>query len=226
MNKITIISVISVIVFVLSSIGYVSLDYFENPEPQSKPFAGLTCEEIRKLNNIGIIVPKNDTTFSQKRIFDCLEEELEPITIPVRYDYSHSFSDDPSGKLKEWCIENNGNWDIDDVQCGFTNKVQSMKADTDLESRTNGKVTGLHAKAICNIVQIPCPDNPEFNGSYSMNLARTYVTQYKYQVQYTFYFDDDDLDKLAYRICDTEHYDKYDDDCQWQKVYVNKLIRN
>ena len=76
MNKVTILSILSVIAVISFTIAYISLNYFEQQEPKEKLFGELTCEEIRKLNIIGLKVANNDTTYSQERIFECLKEVI------------------------------------------------------------------------------------------------------------------------------------------------------
>jgi len=43
-------------------------------EKRTSKFSDLSCEEIVKNNNIGLIYSKNDTSFSQERIIECLKE--------------------------------------------------------------------------------------------------------------------------------------------------------
>jgi hypothetical protein len=228
MNKIVILAIISISAFVLSATAYV---LYEEPVPEQKLFSELTCEEIRKLNRIGLQIANNDTTFSQDRIFDCLKEELDPIPLdPSRsidhskYYSSHTFSSDKYGKIKEWCLENNGEWFDIQNYCGFIDRIDGLRADALLDNRYDLKVTGINADNMCKIIGIACPDNPEFKGSYNLELGRTYSHYEHIDKRYQFYFDDDDPDKLAYRICEIENHDKYYDDCQWQKAYINKLI--
>ena len=100
---IPIIAIISVMAFVLFSLAYFALDYFEDQEPKSKVFADLTCEEIRKLNIAGLKIPENDTTFSQDRIFECIKE----IADELKYqDYI---------KSSKYCTDRGGVWAND--QC-------------------------------------------------------------------------------------------------------------
>lgn len=125
--------------------------------------------------------------------------------------------------LQIWCLDNDGAWDGEDSFCGFKTQVQSMKANANLDDIRDGpdNLPDKYNQAICDIMEIKCPDNPDFNASYSMELGRTYVNQYKYETQYTFYYDYTDPNDLTYRICETENSDKYYDDCQWQHRYLD-----
>ena len=143
MKKIYLAAVISVITFVLSSIGYVSLDYFEDQEPKSKVFADLTCEEIRKLNIAGLKIPENDTTFSQDRIFECIKEIADEL------------DDADEDKVKKHCETSNGvyhkdkcydtfrNWDVKeeispgimDLNCSDAHKLEYQQSFNSEERR-------------------------------------------------------------------------------------------
>lgn len=143
---------------------------------------------------------------------------LEDVEILV---YStHSFHKDLSGQYEIWCEENNGRWNGYDTDCDFETRVDSMKAKADLDLRQNAKVELRYAKAIFDIMELPIPDEPQIKGTFDMNLARTYVTLYKYDTQYSFYYDVFDPDRLAFRICEKSDIRNYEDDCQWQKEYI------
>ena len=74
-------------------------------------------------------------------------------------------------------------------------------------------------------MQMQCPDNPQFDGNFSMESGRTYVAAHKKGLDGIFYFDASDPDILHFRTCATEEYDNYEDECQWQSLSVeNELL--
>jgi len=143
------------------------------------------------------------------------ESKGNSIDEAIPFEYNFSFNGDPLGHFEEWCEENNGLWYPKGTDCDYLTEEAGKKAKVDLDDRKNTPVGGKKALAICQTVDIPCPENPEFEGKYSLHDGRTFIHQYKSDEHYTFYFDENDIG-LFYKICVENK-----DECTEYKKIVN-----
>lgn len=116
---------------------------------------------------------------------------------------SSAFPEDLLGNYQKWCEGNNGVW-YDDRRCGFINEDEQRDAYIALEELQKKKMGGKYGEAICTILQIPCPENTEFIGDYSMT---TGIVTYNFagkNIQYHFKIQDQQLEFGGKRLIDGE----------------------
>ena len=143
--------------------------------------------------------PHKDAIWNGDKCWWYLEDPKIPFE-HLTFEYGFSWGDDPLGNLEEWCEDNNGLWFPKNTSCKYLTDEAGEKAKADLDDRRNPPVGGKIALAICQTVDIPCPEDPEFEGHYKLYSGRTYIHQYKSGEHYTFYFDQIDKE-LFYKLC-------------------------
>ncbi len=168
-------------------------DWNKMTETELKYYQILTCPDYLPPS------PHKDAIWNGEKCWWYLEDPKIPFEY-LKFEHSFSTSGDSLGHWEEWCEDNNGLWFPRNNDCKYLTEESGKKAKADLDDRKNTKVGGKKALAICEIVDIPCPENPEFEGHYSLSSGRTYIHQYKSDEHYTFYFDEIDKE-LFYRIC-------------------------
>lgn len=114
-----------------------------------------------------------------------LYEPLVPFE-RITFQWSYGASDDPLGEIEEWCEDNGGLWFPNNNDCKFIHNIDAKKAKADLESRKNIKVSGSTAQRICEIINFPCLEPPEFNGKRSLSSDTTFVNLFNQGTKYNF----------------------------------------
>lgn len=99
-------------------------------------------------------------------------------------DYSYYFSGGNMTFHKEWCSETNGDW-VDSF-CHFENQEMFDKAKLAKDEAKKSKITGITAKNVCDILEIPCPDEPVFEANFNPNGGISGFAYVKGDVQYIF----------------------------------------
>ncbi len=166
--------------------------------------------------------PHKDAIWNGEKCWWYLVDPTIPFEL-LTFEHSFSTNDDSLGNWEEWCDDNNGLWFPRTDSCKYLTDEAGEKAKADLDDRKNTPVGGKKALAICQTVDIPCPENPEFKGHYSLSSGKTFVNQYKSGDRYTFYFNENDME-LFYKICiekddECTEYKKIGDDTSFSSVY-------
>lgn len=134
------------------------------------------------------------------------EPKKVTITPKTNYDDSYSFSIDPLGNHQRWCEENKGIWNNDDISCGFDHHKDALKAEVVLEDLQKQKISGKHAEDICEILVIPCPENPEFEGNVDLNNNHIHYNFVDEKLDYQFRIINDKLEYNSERFIEGELY--------------------
>jgi hypothetical protein len=159
--------------------------------------------------------PHKDAIWNGDKCWWYLVDQKIPFEL-LTFEHGFSWNGDPLGNIEEWCDDNNGLWFPKNTSCKYLTDEAGRKATADLDDKENPPVGGKKALAICQTVDIPCPDDPEFDGHYNLQSGRTFIHQYKFDEHYTFYFDEIDKE-LFYRICVIDT-----DECtQYKKIRVH-----
>lgn len=162
--------------------------------------------------------PHKDAIWNGDNCWWYLVDQKIPFEL-LTFEHSFSFNGDPLGHIEEWCEDNNGLWFPRTDSCKYLTEEAGRKAKADFKDRENPPVGGKKALAICQKVDIPCPENPEFEGHYSLHDGRTVIHQYKYDEHYVFYFDEIDKE-LFYKLCIEDK-----DECtEYKKIFTNRNL--
>ena len=102
----------TVTVLIVSVTSLIIYDQWDDEQTSIKikpPFGTLTCDEINKQNAIGMHIANNDTTFSQERIIECMNEIVDELEYR---DINH---------VKKYCIDSNGVYHKDKCYSAYKN---------------------------------------------------------------------------------------------------------
>ncbi len=188
--------IIGIIVAVAISITLISLVYNQ----EIKLATGMMISDEKPIPNSECIQPPSPHKFALWNEEYCwwfLYEPLVPFEY-LKFVWGYGTNEDPLGEIKKWCEDNRGLWFPNNNDCKFIHDIDAKKAKADLESRENIKVTGNVANRICEIINFPCLEPPEFNGGYSLWSGKTFVNLYNQGMQYHFRLIND---TMSYKIC-------------------------